>query len=124
MPRAAVESRPLPAGADAEVEKLVPWMRSDEANFHTFGSVRICQNLDGLSSETSDLVALLWDEIKTGDSQANPRVTAFYFEETMTIPAGTVEVGGLRHTPNSYFRLKAKTQVSGNFLGLLLTHHA
>ncbi|KAI0529953.1 hypothetical protein GGR58DRAFT_495102 [Xylaria digitata] len=132
-----VESRPLPATADAEVENLATWLRSDEADFQTVDQIRICKNTDGLSGATSKLSALFRDEIKgrLSNGLVKTRVTALHFENPTAVPLepgwimelipihiveGAVEVGDQQHTPSSYFHLTAQARVSGNFFAVLL----
>ncbi|KAI1419924.1 hypothetical protein F5Y12DRAFT_176199 [Xylaria sp. FL1777] len=140
MTNPAVESWPLPADAVSETDGVANWLRSEDANFQTVDQIKICKNINGLSTATAKLSEHFTEEIRSRlpNGRAKPsqtRVSAIHFENPTAVPLepgwvmelipiytvqGTVEVGGQQHSPNTYFHLTSPARVSGNFFGLLL----
>ncbi|KAI2618370.1 hypothetical protein GGR54DRAFT_640496 [Hypoxylon sp. NC1633] len=128
-----LKTKPLPSGAESELDKISAWLRDSDADFQSVSGINICRNTTGLTTTTADLLKHFLAEIKPAPSQN--RVTAIHFDQHAVVPVekgwavdlipvhiedGVATVGSEQLDLGNYIHLNEESRVTGNFYAILL----
>ncbi|KAI6086211.1 hypothetical protein F4821DRAFT_238691 [Hypoxylon rubiginosum] len=133
MSNDGLKSNRLPSAAITELLKVADWLQSEKAKFQNVDDVNICNNREGLTKATSNLISQFATKVIRASSEN--RVTAIHFTKSAVVPVeqdwavyfipvhiveGPVMVGDQKLDKGDYCHLEENVEISGDFYAVLL----